>query len=316
LFNLQKCRDTLASIINEIHDQPILLDYLKISVRIDVTVGVSKEKSEILEKAHMALKVAKKEKYPYLIYSEEYNLDEEYKNDIKWTKIIEDSIKFDNVKVFFQPIVDKNEQIIKYESLVRIVENDIVHPPFLFLDIAKKVKFYLQLTKIIILKSFKKAQETGMRLSVNLSIEDIYSDDIIEYIVQNLERYNVAHLIIFEILESENITDYKKVIKFIDKVKHLGCGIAIDDFGSGYSNFEYLLKLKPDYIKIDGSLIKNIDNDHNSYVISKTINDFAHALGMKTIAEFVHSKDVFDIVRELGVDQFQGYYFSEPKKDF
>jgi len=97
-------------------------------------------------------------------------------------------------------------------------------------------------------------------------------------------------------------------------IKSFGAKIAIDDFGSGYSNFAHLLKLNPEYIKIDGSLIKNIDKDKNSLVIVKTINDFAHALGIQTVAEYVHSKEVFEVLTELGIDEFQGYYFSEPKR--
>jgi EAL domain-containing protein (putative c-di-GMP-specific phosphodiesterase class I) len=95
----------------------------------------------------------------------------------------------------------------------------------------------------------------------------------------------------------------------------MGCRIAIDDFGSGYSNFEYLLKFKPNYLKIDGSLVKNIHTDTNSLLIVKTINQFAHSLGMKTVAEFVHCQEVFDILQELNVDEYQGYYFSPPKKE-
>jgi EAL domain-containing protein (putative c-di-GMP-specific phosphodiesterase class I) len=149
-----------------------------------------------------------------------------------------------------------------------------------------------------------------------VSIEDIVNSEFIDFLEHDLISKKIAHLITFELLESESITDYKKVISFIDRVKKLGCKIAIDDFGSGYSNFTYLLKLKPDYIKIDGSSVKNIHTDENSYLITKTINDFAHNLGIKTIAEFVHCEEVFTILKELGVDEFQGFYFSEPTKGF
>ena len=95
-------------------------------------------------------------------------------------------------------------------------------------------------------------------------------------------------------------------------MKSLGCKVAIDDFGSGYSNFEHLLKMNVDYLKIDASLIKNIATDENSYKVTKTIIDFAKNLNLKTIAEFVENKEIFDIVKELGTDYSQGYYFSAP----
>ncbi len=165
---------------------------------------------------------------------------------------------------------------------------------------------------MIILKAFKKAKESSSSITVNLSIQDIVNKDIVKMIVDELQKNSIANLITFEILESESITDYEKVISFISIVKKLGCKIAIDDFGSGYSNFSYLLRLKPDYIKIDGSLVKNIHTDENAYLITKTINDFAHSLGMKTIAEFVHCEEVFNLLKEIDVDEYQGFYFYEP----
>ena len=94
----------------------------------------------------------------------------------------------------------------------------------------------------------------------------------------------------------------------------LGIKIAIDDFGTGYSNFAYLMDLQPDYLKIDGSLIKNIDTDMRSQEIVKTIVNCAKSLHFKTVAEFVHSKKVFEVCKELGIDEFQGFYFSEPSE--
>jgi EAL domain-containing protein (putative c-di-GMP-specific phosphodiesterase class I) len=92
----------------------------------------------------------------------------------------------------------------------------------------------------------------------------------------------------------------------------MGVKIAIDDFGTGYSNFSYLLKLRPDYIKIDGSLIKHIDTDDNSIAIVSAILAFSKKLGIKTIAEYVHSKEVYEKCKELGIDEFQGFYLGEP----
>ena len=93
----------------------------------------------------------------------------------------------------------------------------------------------------------------------------------------------------------------------------MGVKIAVDDFGTGYSNFSYLLELKPDYLKIDGSIIKNIDTNRNSQEIVKAIVSFAKSLHVKTIAEFVCSKEVYEKCLKLGIDEFQGYYLGEPK---
>jgi EAL domain-containing protein (putative c-di-GMP-specific phosphodiesterase class I) len=116
---------------------------------------------------------------------------------------------------------------------------------------------------------------------------------------------------VFEIVESEGIEDYEDVLKFIIKVKSYGCKIAIDDFGTGYSNFTHLLKLQTDYIKIDGSIIKDLDTNLGSRALIKTIVNFAKEMGIKTIAEFVEDEKIFTIVKELGVDYTQGYFFSQ-----
>jgi len=313
-FDIKKCMSNIESLIQKIYNHSIYIKEYDITIRISVTIGISREKIDTIEKANMALIKAKKDQIAYVLYSEEYNLDKEYQNDIKWTKIIKKAIETDSIVAYYHPIIDKDKNILKYECLMRIIEDETVHLPYLFLDIAKKVKFYPQLAKSIINTAFKKVKESGVIVNINLSIQDIINKDIVKMIVDELQKNNIAHLITFELLESESITDYEKVISFISIVKKLGCKIAIDDFGSGYSNFGYLLRLKPDYIKIDGSLVKNIHNDNNSYLITKTINDFAHSLGMKTVAEFVHCEEVFKLLQEIGVDEYQGFYFSQPLK--
>jgi diguanylate cyclase (GGDEF)-like protein len=315
-FNFEKCEDIISSLVKTISEHPINITEYAISIRINVTVGISDKNIDTLETADMALKKAKSDRLPFLMYKDEYNLDKAYQNDIKWTRIIKKAIEDNSITPYYQPIVDRDKKIIKYESLIRIVEDDNIYSPFLFLDISKKVKLYSQLEKTIVTKALDKAKQYNTNISINVSIEDIVNSEFIQFLEKELTKNSIAHLITFELLESESITDYEKVIHFIDKVKDLGCKIAIDDFGSGYSNFAYLLKLKPDYIKIDGSSVKNIHTDKNSYLITKTINDFAHNLGIKTIAEFVHCEEVFNILKELGVDEYQGFYFCEPVEHF
>lgn len=311
--DMQMCKNVITNLITTINSKYFHIDEFGIDISINVTLGVSRHKSHIMETADMALKKAKSDRIPYLIYEDKFNLDKEYKNDIKWTKIIKDAITSRNVVVYYQPIVNNLGQLIKYEALIRIEDDNEVYSPFFFLDIAKKVKFYSKLETIMIKKAFEIAYKDKINVSVNLSIEDIMNNDFMDYIKNLMIKYNISEFITFELLENESITDYEKVVKFIENMKKLGCQIAIDDFGSGYSNFAYLVKFQPDFIKIDGSLIKNIDTDNNSYLITKTINDFAHQLGIKTVAEYVHCETVFEKLQEIGIDLFQGYYFSEPK---
>ena len=125
----------------------------------------------------------------------------------------------------------------------------------------------------------------------------------------------VSKRIIFEFVESENIENYEEVKLFIQNIRNFGCKIAIDDFGIGYSNFEHILELKPDFLKIDASLIKTIHTDKNLQIIVKTIRNFASELNILTVAEYVHSKEVFDMEKKLGIDYTQGYFIGEPAKE-
>jgi c-di-GMP phosphodiesterase len=136
----------------------------------------------------------------------------------------------------------------------------------------------------------------------------------IEFIKSKLINKSISSRVIFEIVESEGIDNFEEVSLFINEMKSFGCKIAIDDFGTGYSNFEYLMKLNVDYIKIDGSFIKNIDTCKQSLIITELILTFAKKQNIKTIAEFVHSKNVLDKISQLGIDYSQGYYLGEPKE--
>jgi len=117
-----------------------------------------------------------------------------------------------------------------------------------------------------------------------------------------------------EILEDENITQVEAIKLFIDEVKKFGVKIAIDDFGIGYSNFSRLMIFKPDFIKIDGSLIENIENDKYSLDLVKTIQTFCTSQNIKTIAEFVSNKNIFNIVKDIGIDFSQGFHLGKPEK--
>jgi EAL domain-containing protein (putative c-di-GMP-specific phosphodiesterase class I) len=124
---------------------------------------------------------------------------------------------------------------------------------------------------------------------------------------------NISSRIIFEILESEGIDDYQHLSNFIKNMKSHGCKIAIDDFGSGYSNFAHILNLDIDILKLDGSLIRNLTNDERTVRIVETIVNFSKQAGIQTIAEFVCDEEVYNSVKQLGIDYSQGYYTGKPQ---
>ncbi|MCV6625026.1 MAG: EAL domain-containing protein, partial [Cellvibrionaceae bacterium] len=150
--------------------------------------------------------------------------------------------------------------------------------------------------------------------SINMSILDAANDETISALEQQLSKYpGLGQRLIIEIVEEEGIENHEQIADFISRLKDWGCKIAIDDFGTGYSNFDYLMKLNVDYIKIDGSIIHNIHEDNNAELVSDLIVKFAKQLNIKTIAEYVHSKEVFEKVKEMGIDYSQGYFIGRPE---
>jgi EAL domain-containing protein (putative c-di-GMP-specific phosphodiesterase class I)/GGDEF domain-containing protein len=284
---------------------------------IDVTIGASINQTEPFITADMALRHAKNHNLGFSLYENTLDITNEFKNSREWSKRISKAIEKGCVFPVYQPIVNNKQEIVKYEVLMRIAENyngkERLISPYLFLDEAIKNKQYFKLASIIINKSFETMKNKNYKFSINLSYKDIYNRSLLDMIkVLIRENPDIGTRLIIEILESENIDEMDVIHDFIEEFKILGVKIAIDDFGAGYSNYSRILSLNPDYIKIDGSLIKHIDTDRKSHAVVKAIINSAKELGIKIIAEFVHSKEIFDIVNELGVDEFQGFYFSEP----
>jgi EAL domain-containing protein (putative c-di-GMP-specific phosphodiesterase class I) len=195
-----------------------------------------------------------------------------------------------------------------------IKSDGTVVSPFHFLEIAQKIRLYSSLTKVMIDKIFERFEGLGIKVSINLSNEDIVNAELADYLEEAIVQKKMGQFVIFEILESEGITNYAEVSVFIERFRCLGCSFAIDDFGAGYSNFDHILKLNIDTLKIDASLIKNLPHDHNSQIIVRHICEFAREMGMSTVAEFVANEAIYQKVLELGIDTSQGYYFYEPSE--
>lgn len=285
-----------------------------IEIFVTVTSGIVFEKESAMAHANLALLEAKKTHQDYIIYHTDMRQEIAYKDNMEWVQKIKTAITNNKIVPYFQPIVNNTtKQIEKYECLVRLVdEEDKVISPFLFLNIAKHSKLYESITKIMIKKSFQAFANTHYEFSINLSIEDITDYNLFGYIKSMLDIYPLANRVCFELLETERIEDYQVISNFVSEVRELGCKVSIDDFGSGYSNFSHLLNLKFDYLKIDASLIKDIHLDRHKQIIVKTIVTFANELSIKTIGEFVESKEVYDFITDLGITYSQGYYFSPP----
>lgn len=289
-----------------------------ISIFITISIGADicmDRECDLIGRADMALKTAKKRGFPFVKYSDNLQIKEQYENNIFWSKKLKETIEENRFELFFQSIHETTTQhISKYEALIRIIDKDgTIISPYLFLEIAKKSRLYTHITEFVIKRIFQQLQSTPHHYSINLSVDDILNHQIQDLLYGLLAETNNGNRVTFEILESDGIENYEEVSAFINHVKEYGCHIAIDDFGTGYSNFAHIMKLNVDYIKIDGSLIKRLDYDASARDIVQTIVEFSHRLKLKTVAEFVCSKEIYDECQKLGIDYLQGFYLSEPK---
>ncbi|EDZ63180.1 diguanylate cyclase/phosphodiesterase [Sulfurimonas gotlandica GD1] len=272
---------------------------------------------KMLAYADMALKDAKKRNVQISIFNDDKALEKLHKEDIECHKKLIHAIDTNNIISFFQPIAPIQDASldIKYESLVRIREDDgNIIAPFRFIDVAKQNRVYHKLTQAIINNTFEVISKYDIPCSINISMEDIENDKTIQMLYAKFDEFEYNHHLSIELLETEEFKDYKRVYDFCLKVRSYGIKVALDDFGAGYSNFSHALNLPIDYIKIDASLISNIDRDMNSQIMVETIVGLAHKLNIQTIAEFVSSKEILDVVKRLNIDYAQGYYIGKPEE--
>ncbi len=305
----------ISEFLNVLRKEVFMYNDYEISLH--MTAGVAIGGKSILENADMALKQAKKMGKNLVFFDPSMQVSKQYEHNIKWTRLLREALDDGRIQPYFQPIMDiRTGKIEKFEALARLIdESGAPVAPYAFLSVAKKSKLYPQLTRAMVEHTFRAFELTAFEFAINLSVEDIEDEVTRNFIYEKLKNYPKQKRVIFEITESEGIENFAEVSDFIKSVKSIGAKIAIDDFGSGYSNFAYLMKLEVDYIKIDASIVKNIAFDKNSYIITKTIVDFCKQIGIQTVAEFVSEQEILDAITELGVDYAQGYLIGEPRKD-
>ena len=304
-----------ANLIEHVKKSRFTYDIYEFYVNVTMSYAQT-DKATLYEDANAILSVALQEKKEYLLADGIIDtLKQSIKENLKVLKVIKQALKDDKIIPFFQPIYNnKTGEIKRYEALVRMYDEnyDIVFPQPYFLEAAKKGKLYPYITKLLIEKVIKKIRENGCEISINLSSLDIEDPIMREFLLEELEKNkDVTHKLIFELLEDKETDSYEIVKNFIDTAKSYGVKIAIDDFGSGFSNFIRIIEFKPDIIKLDGSLIEDIEHSQACRQTVETIKVFADKIGAKTVAEYVSNEAIFNIINEIGIDYSQGYFIGK-----
>ncbi|MDF2155907.1 EAL domain-containing protein [Vibrio sp. CAU 1672] len=255
----------------------------------------------------------------HICNAKDVDINEEVRREqLGWLSCVSRAILQQNIVTYSQPIVHAgSHQVASQECLVRIAEEDgSIIPPGRFLPIIADTHLYTRLSRHMIQNTLQYMQDKTGDFSINLSPQDFFSDKTLAVLEAAILKLNHPHRLGLEVLESEQIKDYGRMIEVCSHFRKLGARIIVDDFGSGYSNIDEILKLEPEVIKIDGSLIKNIDQDTKQRQITAQLVRLCQVLDAKTVAEFVHNQQVCEIAQDMGFDYLQGYYLGVPQRLF
>ena len=290
-------------------------------VIIDETTG---DITDILKKADSACYAAKEQgrNRIHLYHTDDEQLSKQH-GEMQWVSRINRALEEDRFSVAIQKIIPLNKKDLNnnyYELLIRLNEDGQIITPNQFLSAAERYGIAPKIDRWMIQTAFdffvkhQNILDTISKISINLSGHSLGDDNFLKFVIKSFDNTNMPPgKICFEITETAAIANLSKANIFIDKLKEIGCKFALDDFGSGLSSFAYLKTLSVDFLKIDGFFVKDINDDPIDFAMVKSINDIGHEMGIKTIAEFVETKQILEKIKALGVDYAQGYYFGRPE---
>ena len=306
--------DLCKAFADKIEKESLLIDEDEIDI--NITIGIAQgDGARAFKYSQRVINYARTKLQRIMIYNESFKIQQSFEENIKWVKQLKVGFRENLFQAYFQPIVDtQTQKVHKYEALIRYITKEGVEiAPYNFINVAKKTKLYPNIIKIVIQDAFRLIKNKNKRVSVNISFDDIANEETTAFIYEILElNKEYTEFLEFEILESEEISDFNEVSKFIAEIKKFNCIVGVDDFGAGYSNFNLLTLLDIDFVKIDGSLIEKINTSKDLEIIVNTIANFSKEFKVKTVAEYVSNEDIYNKIKELKIDYCQGYYFDKP----
>ncbi len=240
--------------------------------------------------------------------------------DMGWAGRIKDAIENNRFRLACQPIMElKNGEIYRQEVLLRMSdENGGLILPAGFLPSAERFGLMRAIDGWVVkhaieILGLQLKKNPRLHFSINLAAESVGDKKILDIITNSLMRHEVPPTAVtFEITETVAIANIDAAVDFLHQLRNHGCQTALDDFGVGYSSFAYLKDLPVDYVKIDGSFVRDIHRDKLQLAMVRSMNDIAHAMGKYTVAEFVDSAEVVKLLKEMEVDFIQGYHIGGP----
>ncbi|ANQ86047.1 ammonia permease [Azoarcus olearius] len=256
------------------------------------------------------------------VYRPDDDLLMEQHGQMQWVSRLHDALEGDRLRLYAQPIVPLEPgRAIHYEILVRLEEEGRIVSPGSFIPAAERYNLMPRIDDWVfrnvlawVSDTYRQCGRVDATWCINLSGNSLNDERLLEDIRARLARAALpAGAICFEITESSAVANLSRVVSFIGEVKRLGCAFALDDFGSGLSSFAYLKNLPVDYLKIDGSFIRDIVSDPSDRAMVEAINTIGHTMGLATVAEFVEDEAILRALEEIGIDYAQGYHVGMPR---
>ncbi len=312
------------------------------SIGVAIIDEYSSSPGEVLANADIACHIAKGNgRNCTHLFSHEQDEKVAMDMELGWSNRLHNALKHDSFTLHFQPIVpipeldiavlpsaqgelwesylEYTKSATMYEVLIRLHgSNDQLIMPNAFLPTAERFNMMRDIDQWVINNAFRQLKEyqsqgNKAQFSINLSAQSLDSTDLVNDIRAAIDHHMIdPRSLLFEVTESSAINKIDTAKTIIAELRALGCRFMLDDFGSGYCSFSHLKNLPVDYIKIDGLFVQNFTNDPMDRAIVTSINNIAHSLGKKTIAEFVENAETLKMLRECGVDYIQGFYLAKP----
>lgn len=243
-------------------------------------------------------------------------------NQMQWATRINKALENREFKLFVQPIAALDEGKVAhrhFEVLIRLTNGGNTINPGAFLPAAERYNLMPMLDRWVIREMFTWMSQHADMVSrwdlcaINLSGLTLGDEDFPAFLRQQFETFAIPyHKICFEITETVAVINLGSTLNFMEEFKALGCRFSLDDFGSGFSSYGYLKNLPVDYLKIDGTFVKDIETDETDFAMVESINRIGHVMGKKTIAEFAENSAILALLKQIGVDYAQGYGISQP----
>ena len=331
---LKRCKQDMAlqimdRIRNEIHDMRFCWDNKCFTVTVSIGVveinAQWKNVYDVLKAADTACHLAKEDgRNRIRLFDKNDQTSSQHQGEMEWVHRIYRAIETGQFVLFYQEIrsLNPDSKGIHGELLIRMLDDDgNIIPPYSFIPAAERYNLMQEVDRHIVhmaLTSISRHYDNPLvyngMFAINLSAQSLSDDTFLDFVLTQLANAKVQPSnICFEITETAAISNMVRATKFIKTLKEKGCYFALDDFGSGLSSFAYLKNLPVDYIKIDGGFVKGMLSSSLDYALVSAVNQIGHVVGMSTIAEFVETADIQDILSNMGVDFGQGYGIARPE---